>query len=108
MLRNRFFKAILVGVAASILGLNVAQAWDGIQTTVPGDIDVTDGGNYGFRVWGPTCGGVSSFAYLLATDSNYSTYVAVILMAKSQGITVTFYTTKDSNGYCHIGYISQS
>lgn len=84
------------------------MAWDGTQTIVPQQIDVTDGGNLGFRVWGPSCGGAANFAYLNFTDSNYSTYIAVILMAKSQGLQVTFYTTKDSSGFCHIGYINQN
>jgi len=83
-----------------------ALAWDGTQTVVPGTIDVTDGSNMGFRVWGPTCNGASNFAYLLSTDSNYNAYVATILMAKSQGLSVTFYTTKDANNYCHLGYIT--
>ena|SRR5579884_2624779 len=92
--------ALLLAVVAP-----VASAWDGTQTIVPSLIDVTDGGNYGFRVWGPTCGGVANFAYLNSADSNYSTYIAAILMAKAQGLQVTFYMTKDSNGFCHIGYI---
>ena len=51
-------------------GTQVASAWDGTQTLVPENIDVTDGGNYGFRVWGPTCGGTTNFACLNSTDSN--------------------------------------
>ena len=92
----------------SIFGaVSSAWAWDETQSFVPWQIDVTDGSNYGFRVWGVSCGGVAAFGYLLSTDSNYSTYVAVILMAKAQGNTVTFYTNLDANGYCHIGYIGQ-
>jgi hypothetical protein len=91
-----------------------ALAWDGVQTMIPGLIDVTASDNFGFRVWGPTCNGVQNFAYLVGpgssatADSNYQAYVAVILLAKAQGLTVTFYTTKDSNGYCHLGYITQN
>jgi hypothetical protein len=85
-----------------------ALAWDGTQTMIPGQIDVTDGSNLGFRVWGPSCSGAQNFAYLLNTDSNYDTYVAVILMAKAEGITVTFYTTLDASGFCHLGYLSQN
>jgi hypothetical protein len=85
-----------------------AWAWDGNQSFVPWQIDVTDGANYGFRVWGVSCtGGMAAFGYLNSTDSNYSTYVSVILMAKAQGSTVTFYTNLDANGFCHIGYIGQ-
>jgi hypothetical protein len=92
-----------------------ALAWDGVQTMIPGSIDVTASDNLGFMVWGPSCNGVQNFAYLVgpdskvaAADSNYQAYVAVILLAKAQGLTVTFYTTKDSNGYCHLGYITQN
>jgi hypothetical protein len=43
---------------------------------------------------------------LNATDSNYAAYVAGLLMAKSQGGTVIIYSTKDSDGFCHIGYLA--
>jgi hypothetical protein len=87
---------------------SVSLAWDGAVTGVPFEIDVTDGGNFGFRVYLPSamCGNSYNWAYLNATDSNYSTYVAALLMAKAQGGTVMVYSNKDSNGYCHIGYVS--
>jgi hypothetical protein len=93
--------------AGLVLLPGVSLAWDGTSTLVPETIDVTDGANYGFRVWGPTCGGVANFAYLLPTDSNYNAYVALILMGKATGSQTTFFTTKDANGYCHLGYVSQ-
>jgi hypothetical protein len=100
-------KTLFFFVIVLALRTQLAWSWDGAKTMVPGTIEVTDGGNYGFRIWGPSCGGVANFAYLQSTDSNYGTYVAVILMAKAQGLQLTFYTNKDSNGYCHIGYVSQ-
>lgn len=105
MRRSHIFALLLLCLGAAV---RPALAWDGVQTMVPGTIDVTAGSNYGFRVWGPSCNGAANFAYLLDTDDNYNTYVAVLLMAKAQGLSVTFFTTLDSNGYCHLGYISQS
>lgn len=103
-MRHRILLApLLLSLAAT-----PAWAWDGTQSLVPGTIDVTAGSNMGFRVWGPTCNGSANFAYLLDTDSNYNTYVAAILMAKAQGLSVTFYTTKDASGYCHLGYLTLS
>ncbi|HEU5134467.1 MAG TPA: hypothetical protein VFU13_04925 [Steroidobacteraceae bacterium] len=89
----------------------VALAWDGYPSGVPGLIQVTHGDNYGFRVQFspavPMCGNDNHWAYLNSTDSNYSTYVAVIMMAKSQGQPVMVYSNRDTNGYCRIGHLAQ-
>jgi hypothetical protein len=94
-------------LAALFLAPSLAVAWDGQVTGVPIQIDVTDGGNLGFRVYLPAamCGNSYNWAYLNATDSNYSAYVATLLMAKMQGATVIVYSNKDGSGFCHIGYI---
>lgn len=88
----------------------VVLAWDGIPVGVPGSIDVAQGTGLGFRVhFSPAvsmCGNSNVWAYLNTTDINYSTSVATIMMAKAQGLSVVLYTTADTNGYCHIGYIS--
>jgi hypothetical protein len=88
----------------------IASAWDGAVTAAPGQIDITSGGNYGFRVFLQSfpamCGNQNDWAYLNSSDSNYSTYVAAILMARAQGTNVTIYSDRDANGYCRIGYVS--
>ena len=87
----------------------ISQAWDGVDTGVISAVQITDGNNLGFRVFLTnvttycTDGGT---AYLNAADSNYQVYVAALLMAKSIGSTVTVYTTNDSTGNCHIGYVN--
>lgn len=95
--------------ALMMVGMKPALAWDGVAQGTVYAVEVTGGANYGFRVFvsGVTnmCGNGSSWAYLNEADSNYKTYVAVIMMAKAQGSPVTLYTNVE-NGYCHIGYIS--
>ena len=44
--------------------------------------------------------------YLNSDDSNYSTYVATILMAKAQGTPLTFFAVRESDGYCHLGHLA--
>jgi hypothetical protein len=105
---NLRFLAGFVAVLASPLVL----AWDGLPTGIPGQLDVAQGsGGLGFRVAlspaVPMCGNANTWAYLNTTDTNYSTNVAIVMMAKAQGLRLTVYTTADSSGYCHIGYIVQ-
>jgi len=100
-----------------IFGLSLLSfsslAWDGRVSGKVGNIDVTSGSNYGFRVTlvnGPAlCGNDNKWAYLNDSDSNYQTYVSVLLAAKMADKNVTVYTNRETssgNGYCHIGYIS--
>jgi len=101
-------------VTLSLLsGSGIALAWDGVIQGVPTQIDVTDGADLGFRVYvaAPTggsgwCSLSYNWAYLNSTDSNYSAYVAAVLMAKATGSSVLIYQTRDANGFCHIGYLA--
>jgi hypothetical protein len=103
---------VVAGALAAILASQIAMAWDGVTTGTVGEIDVTTGTGYGFRITLKTpvamCGNANQWAYLNSTDSNYSVYVAALMMAKAQGSTVTIYSWLDSSAYCHIGYIAQS
>jgi hypothetical protein len=107
-------KLSVCGTIAFLLGMPaVSLAWDGFVTGTIGSIAVTDGGNQGFRIsvngFSSLCtGNNSGVAYMNSTDSNYNTYVAALLFAKSEGSTVGVYTTLDSTGNCHIGYITFS
>jgi hypothetical protein len=94
-------------LAGSIILPGLSLAWDGTVSGVLGMIDVTDGASAGFRIYLPVamCGNANNWAYLNNTDSNYGAYTAALLMAKAQGLTVYVYSNRDSNGYCHIGYI---
>lgn len=44
----------------------------------------------------------SGFAYLLETDSYYSTLQNTIIGARESGKYINVYWTTDANGYCHI------
>lgn len=91
-------------------------AWDGTVSGKINVIHVTGAENYGFRVSiaGKTtlCGtkadgsNTESWAYLNKSDSNYLTYVSVLLAAKMAASSVTLYMNKASNEYCRIGYIT--
>lgn len=87
-------------------------AWDGSVTGAIDRIEVTNGGNYGFRVLlkdkPELCGNEHTWAYINENDSNYETYVSVLLSAKVSGTKVQLLTRKETisgNEYCHIGYI---
>jgi len=99
-------RALLCAGLFALPGFSLA--WDGTVSGTLTQVDVTDGAFLGFRVYFPIamCGNTNNFAYLNSADSNYSAYVGALLMAKAQGLTVYVYSNRDSNGYCHIGYIS--
>lgn len=88
-------------------------AWDGNIKGVVKSIDVADNNNYDFRVTLQDSSGVSkkscsqtvTWSYINESDSNYSTYVSLLLAAKMAKNDVTIFTTKDSKGYCKIGYV---
>lgn len=104
------FQAVLLScLTATTLAAN---AWDGIVTGNIASIDVTGGNNYGFRValegTPALCGNAHTWAFVNESDSNYQTFVAVLLAAKAAKQNVTLFTNKTGNepdGYCHIGYI---
>ncbi|WP_233081938.1 DUF5992 family protein [Rheinheimera soli] len=83
-------------------------AWDGITIGKIHTIDVTDAENFAFRITftnGEKFCGIHTWAFLNKSDSNYDTYVSVLLAAKMAEKTVSVYTTS-SGGYCKIGYIT--
>ena len=90
-----------------------AAAWDGAIEGQIQSIDVAPGENFGFRISlknsPKLCGNGHAWAYVNESDSNYKTFVSVLLAAKMAEKTVTIYTGRETatgNGYCHIGYVS--
>jgi hypothetical protein len=102
---------VLALFSSMLLASSPVFAWDGAVTGKIANIDVAPGGNFGFRVvlagTPLICTGGVTWGYLNDTDSNYKVFVAMMMMAKAQSLTVTLYTTAE-NGYCHIGYIATS
>jgi len=103
---------VIVFVMLSVLSQSVFAAWDGSVTGEIKTIEVTAGENYGFRViltGNPQlCGNSHTWAYIKESDSNYQTYVSVLLAAKMGNKKVQLLTTKETssgNEYCHIGYM---
>ena len=109
-LRNKL-NLLLASVAftSSVLAPPIARAWDGAVMGAISAMDVTGGSNYGFRISlagvENMCNGGLNWAYLNDTDSNYKTYVAVLMLSKAQASKVVVYSNLQG-GFCHIGYIS--
>lgn len=87
-----------------------AFGWDGEESGEIESIHVTKSENYAFRVTlknpRPMCGNQNTWVYLNESDSNYDTYVSVLLAAKFANANVKIYTEQMANGYCKIGYIA--
>ncbi|MEC4729047.1 hypothetical protein HWQ46_26395 [Shewanella sp. D64] len=105
-------KGILLVLVLSLFSSS-GYAWDGYVTGKIVTVDVAGGANYAFRVTlegsPKVCNNNHAWAYLNASNSNYQTYVAVLLAAKMSGSAVTIYSNQEQssgNGYCRIGYIS--
>lgn len=85
-----------------------SYAWDGTVTGYINTIDVADAENQGFRITftqGEKFCGTTTWAFINKSDSNYETYVSVLLAAKISGKLLTVYTTMQSSGFCKIGYV---
>ena len=99
---------LAIAIIATLFA-SAVMAWDGAPVGVPGNVDVTFGTSYGYRVFfSPQvtmCTGGSTWAYLNNSDSNYATYVSVIQQSKVLGTTVQVYSL-NVGVYCHIGYIT--
>jgi hypothetical protein len=88
-----------------------AFAWDGIKQGVPGTIEISQAGNYAFRVYvsgvPKICeASIAGFVYLEPGDDNYSTFVAAIFMAKAQGTSLAFYGNLEASGYCRLRHVA--
>lgn len=95
-----------------LFSINAIAAWDGSVEGKINSIDVAPGENYGFRVTlinaPKLCRNNHVWAYLNESDSNYQTFVSVLLSAKMADKQVVLYTNhenKSGQSYCHIGYI---
>ena len=105
--RTPGWRTVLVMWAAMIAG--PAAAWDGVVTVKILQIEATDGGNYGFRIWGgiAMCGdGSLGWAYMEPTWNNYQATAALITSAWLANRAVTFYSNKDANGYCRFSHVT--
>ncbi len=96
------------GVIVGFLAAVPAAAWDGEKHGKIAGIDVvSDGANFGFRVYlnaGPMCQTSETWAYINSSASNYDAVVSLLTTMYVAGKEVTILTTK--NGiYCEIGYV---
>lgn len=102
-------KKLLLALLLAISSF-AASAWDGAITGTVTSIEITDSGNFDFRVnigayTGTVCfSGSPGWAYLNATDANYATYTKALMLAKAAGLTAQVSMWRVGN-YCHIGYV---
>jgi hypothetical protein len=93
---------------AIFLYCNLANSWDGAIYGTISRIDIAPGENYGIRIYlkdfPKLCGNQADWAYLNESDSNYKTFVSVLLAAHMAQKNVTLYSNQQ-NGFCHIGYV---
>lgn len=95
-------------IATTALMASPIQGWDGIVTGHVTGIHLTDGGNFGFRVFieGNTmCTGGPDWAYMNVNWSNYQATSAFLLTAWASGKRVRVHT-HNIGGHCQIGYVS--
>ncbi|ALQ07358.1 hypothetical protein WNY97_10520 [Pseudoalteromonas fuliginea] len=103
----------LLFTTSIVVSSSALASWDGALAGKINTIDVAPGQSYGFRVsfiGAPKlCGSSHAWAYLNESDSNYNTFVSVLLAAKMGDREVVIYSNKETSSgqdYCHIGYIA--
>jgi hypothetical protein len=102
--------ALRVALATATLLTAPAMAWDGAVTGSIYRVDVSDSPYFTLRVelrgFPTLCTNGTPWAYVHRSSETFSAFVAALLAAKAAGDSVTLYTTRDSSGYCQLGYIS--
>ena len=103
----------LLIILSLVTSFSSYATWSGVTNGIIKNVDVTSAENYGFRIaledHPKLCGNEHTWAYLNKSDSNYETYVAVILAAHMSQKPIIIYTRRknsEPNGYCHIGYVT--
>jgi len=105
---NRLRQLLIISFGGALSLPGSAFAYDGSANDTISQIDVSDDTNLGLRVYfanSTACGNTNNWAYVLSTDPNFQIYAAVLAEAKVMGSTVTVFSTRDSRGYCHLGYV---
>lgn len=103
-------KAFATAIGATAMATAThAQPWDGAITGKVGTIDVAQANNFAFRVsigGQAMCTNGPSWAYVNAADANYKAYMSLIMLARSMDKPVVVFSTRDTNGFCQIGFVS--
>jgi hypothetical protein len=100
----QFFRVMLA--LTITLWTTPSSAWDGIKSGKISGIDVTDGQNFGFRVYmdgTPMCGTDQAWGYINKDWDNYDAMVSVLTSAYFNGKTVMLHMVK-TGPYCQIHY----
>ncbi len=101
---------ILLLTILSIFATN-AFAWDGdvTGTVVEYNLVVGNAGNYDLRILltglPVMCSNGPNWAYVNTSEANYNATLAAVMIAKTTNSKIRFLATKDTAGYCHIGWV---
>ena len=100
---------VLTGIIFSVLSFFSSGATYDPKTGYIQQIDVTSGNNLGFRILLKgvdfECGNGSRQAYLNESDSNYQTFVSVLLAARMAKAKVRIYNAEGASQNCKITYV---
>jgi hypothetical protein len=99
---------LTISVLALLFCASPASAWDGIKVGKISGIDVTDGQNFGFRIYmdgTPMCGTTEAWAFQNKDFNNYDAMVSLLTSAYFNGKQVIAYTTKVGT-YCRLDYVA--
>lgn len=106
-------KLLLVFIALVAFHYFAEAASDGPVTGTIGSLHATDDVTaapfgQGFRVvltgLPPMCASGATYVYLSTSDNNYNAYVALLMLARAEGLPVTVWSVSVGN-YCHITYL---
>jgi len=107
-MNRRWISRVLALLIATLFPLH-ALSWGGVVSGKVAEIHATAAGNLPFRVYlvgAPVlCAGGMAEGYLDDADPNYKVYVAVLMMARLTGATVTLYSDVGAYSRCKIGYV---
>ena len=99
---NLKYKYVLAVISTVFMLCPSTYAWDGVATGAIRGFEITQGGNFAFRVIldsaGEMCGpgSVAGWAFINEADSNYKVYVANFMMARTLSKPVTIYMSRVS------------
>lgn len=97
----------ILAIIFLMMNVSISLAfWDGSVTGKVGRLEVTNGDNYGLRIYlkenPKLCNNSTTWGYIDPSNSNYDIYVSLITASKFADATVTLHTTQTSSGLCEI------
>jgi hypothetical protein len=106
-LKNGIARITILAASCMLTSSLQAQGWAGQKTGKITGIDLTEGENFGFRLYmdgTSMCGTTEVWAFMNKSWDNYQATAALLTSAYLTQKNVTVLTYRDGN-YCRIGYV---